>query len=80
LLFKYRFSEGDNSSIQGDVLHEVAHHWVGNLVGMSTKMKEGIVQYIERLFAERLFGPMKKSGRRNAYQQKLPISKSNSMW
>jgi len=71
-------SEGHNSSIQGDVLHEVAHHWVGNLVGMSTKMKEGIVQYIERLFVERLFGSTKKSGRRNSHQPKVPSSKSNS--
>jgi aminopeptidase N len=48
------------SSVENDVLHEIAHHWVGNLTGMSLKLKEGIVQYIEKIFAEKLFN--KKGG------------------
>ncbi len=38
-----------------DILHEIAHHWVGNFVGMSVKMKEGIVQYLEKHLGDKLF-------------------------
>jgi Peptidase family M1 domain len=44
------------SSVQRDVLHEVAHLWVGNSVGMSLGAKEGVVQLIERALEKKLFG------------------------
>jgi aminopeptidase N len=45
----------DLESVQKDVLHEIAHQWIGNYIGMSLRMKEGIVQHIERHLSEKVF-------------------------
>ncbi|PRP89432.1 Arginine/alanine aminopeptidase, overproduction stimulates glycogen accumulation [Planoprotostelium fungivorum] len=80
LCFLHVKEEGDPSealsSAETDVLHEIAHQWVGNLVGMSLRVKEGIVQYIEKQLSEKLFGSQKKSsGRKKAGQVKSMTNK-----
>jgi aminopeptidase N len=64
--------------VQKDVLHEISHQWIGNFVGMSLKMKEGIVQYLEKVFAEQLFEKSKKKKRQGGLAPLKLSSKSNS--
>jgi hypothetical protein len=42
-------------SVESDLLHELCHHWLGNYVGLSIRSKEGLVQYLERMMAPKLF-------------------------
>jgi aminopeptidase N len=54
----------DLDSVQKDVLHEIAHQWIGNYIGMSLRMKEGIVQHIEKYLAEKLFASDPKKAKK----------------
>ena len=65
-------------TLEKDTLHEIAHQWIGNFVGMSLKMKEGIVQHLEKTFSEKLFGndPSKKPKKKRS--QVKTLSKANA--
>jgi hypothetical protein len=49
-------SAGSESELARYVAHEVAHHWIGNRVGMSFTVKEGIALALERYFGNQLLG------------------------
>lgn len=43
-------------SLQKSLFHEITHQWIGNYIGMSFSMKEGIVSYLEDKLSPILFG------------------------
>lgn len=72
---------GDEGTLKKDIVHEIAHHWIGNMVGMSLAIKEGIVQYIEKLictehFPNALSSKKKKSSSHHQQQRALSEKKS----
>lgn len=44
------------------VVHEIAHHWIGNRIGFSFAWKEGITLVLERYFSNQLLGLPLNSG------------------
>ncbi|KAG8347758.1 putative Peptidase family M1 [Trypanosoma vivax] len=38
------------------IVHELAHHWIGNLLGMPFVLKEGVCQFIESIFGDMIIG------------------------
>ncbi|KAG5472117.1 hypothetical protein CUR178_02789 [Leishmania enriettii] len=65
------------------IVHEVAHHWVGNALGLPFAVKEGICQVIEQLVGDTLLGkPMRTykadSGATVKLESSSPSSSSNA--
>jgi len=61
----------DFSSTKQDLVHELAHQWIGNFVGMPLGMKEGLVQHIEKVIYNELFpqSGVKKAPKKKTTQQ-----------
>ena len=56
------------------VVHEVIHHWVGNTVGMSFALKEGLTQHLEKEFYDKIARGVSSSVHPSTDQKKeLPI-------
>lgn len=47
------------------VVHEVAHQWLGNLVGLPFWIKEGLAQYFEKLVADKMLNRKSASYQHN---------------
>jgi len=61
-------SEGLETSLiqlNSSILHEICHQWLGNFVGMSFALKEGLVQHVEKTLKEKVFGKGFEKQRRN---------------
>lgn len=61
--------EDDLGTTMNDLIHEVAHQWIGNFVGMSLGMKEGLVQHIEKIVSAELFPQKNKKPLKKKAQQ-----------
>ena len=65
-------------SLQSDLLHEICHHWIGNYLGLSIRAKEGVVQFLERHFAEKLFTKTNSKAPNKKKQATFSITKANN--
>lgn len=48
------------------VVHEVAHHWIGNMVGLPFGVKEGVCQVLEQAFGAACMGKPLRMPRKSA--------------
>ena len=45
-------TKSDEKEFFSLLVHEIIHHWIGNVLGMCFLLKEGITQYLEKAFYE----------------------------
>jgi aminopeptidase N len=60
--------------LQKTIIHELVHQWIGNHVGLSIEIKEGIAMYLERTLHEKIFNKAAKKAPRQKQKTGQPLS------